>query len=125
MSRNAVLPLSVFTLVVLAAGLAPAEPPKAPSGQFSLDLVFTKGAQPDTFVCTAQIADLQSGEVLAAPKVTARVGEPATARSGFVAGSSSYDLLLTFLVSPGHVQYEFKASQNGHVVSSQKAVITL
>ena len=125
MTRNSVVVLGVCALLLLVAGWAPAEPPKLPSGHFSLDLVFAKGAQPDTYVCTAKIADLQSGQVLAAPRVTAKVGEQATARSGAVAGSDSYDLVLTFLISPGHVQYEFKASQNGQVTNSQKAVITL
>jgi hypothetical protein len=126
MTRNSVLVLGVCALLLLVAGMAPAEPPKPPSGHFSLDLVFAKGDKPDTYICTAKFVDLQSGQVLASPpRVIARVGEPAILRSGVVAGSNSYDLVLTFLVSPGHVQYEFKASQNGQVTNSQKAVITL
>lgn len=125
MSQKSLMVLGVCGLLLLVAGMAPAEPPTMPSGNFSLELAFAKGAQPDTYICTARIVDLQSGKVLASPKVTARVGEQATVRSGIVAGPSNYDLVLTFVISPGRVEYEFKASRSGQTTNSQKAVITL
>jgi hypothetical protein len=109
----------------LAAGIGATEPPKSPSGQFALDVTVAKGEKPDTYVVTAKVADLQTEKVLNTPRVEARIGEPATLRSGIVVGSESYEILLRVLVKPGHVQYEFKALHNGQVTDQQKVGITL
>jgi hypothetical protein len=117
----AILALASFAALTTAAEVQP-----PPSGQFGLDIAFSRAAEPDTYLCTATVTDLLDGRVLAAPKVTARAGEPATTHTGFTARGESHDLALTFTVrSEREVAYRFSYSRNGRVVSIQSALVKL
>ncbi len=107
--------------LVLAAG--PAAPP---SGQFGLEIAFSKAPEPDAYRCSAKITDLQDGRVLAEPGVTARAGQPATTRSGVQTGAGSDELVLTFTVrSEREVEYRFTYLRDGKTVSAQAATVKL
>ena len=117
---------SPFVLVVLPALASAAEPPARPSGQFALEVAFSRAAEPGAYVCTAKVTDIADGRVLAQPRVTARAGEPAVTHSGFSAAGGSHDVAVTFTVRSGHeVAFQFAYSRNGKVVSAQSATVKL
>lgn len=120
-NRSALLRAAALFILLSGVALAPAHTAQALSGQFGLDVAVSPGEVPGTFICSVEIADLQTAEVLSAPRITVRAGEEGVVRSGVSAGETSYDLALTLLVSPGSARYHFTASQAGKLISSQKA----
>jgi len=76
------------------------------------------------YVITAVVTDLDTGEVISAPRVTAMQGSEANLRTGVVAPSGTpTQLEMGFLVSEDgkSISYSWTLTSNGKVVSSHKA----
>jgi hypothetical protein len=114
--------LVVFVAVGAAFGQenAPQKtPPKLERIGLELDVQPAKSPA-DAYVATAVIKDLDSGDVVSAPRVTLRKGEEAKVRSGVEPGA---DISLTVLVNNEEDQgiYSCEVRRGGKVISSQRA----
>ena len=118
-----VLGLAVIGLTVSKYTVA--EEPSMPSGQYGVEVEFDISPDGGTYTCTAVVSDLMSGEVVAAPRVTARIGEEAVARSGMQVADRSYEVKLTFFADGTNATYVFEATYAGDVVAKQKSSVKL
>ena len=83
---------------------------------------------PAIFVVSAMVTDLDSGELISAPRITAQRGREASARTSFVSPSGeSAALEMKFLVAQDgtDVSYSWRLLRDGKVVSSHSAEIEL
>jgi len=80
------------------------------------------------YVIQAQVTDLDSGELLSAPRIRALRGDEAMVRTSFTAPSGNpTQLEMGFLVSEDgkSLSYSWTLTRNGKVVSSHKAELSL
>jgi hypothetical protein len=88
-------------------------------------------AQPNDssiFVIGAMVTDLDSGELISAPRVTTRRGKEASARTEFVSPSGEPSALeMSFLVSEDgkNISYSWRLLRDGKVLSEHKAEIEM
>jgi len=85
-------------------------------------------AEGGIYVISAVITDLDSGEVISAPRITAERGDEASLRTGFVAPSGEpTNLEMSFLVSVDGkvIRYSWTLTRDGKVLSSHKAEFSL
>ncbi len=118
----ALVALAVFVAAGAAFGQANVThktPPKLERIGLELDVQPAKSPA-NAYVATAIIRDLDSGEVVSAPRVTFPKGEEAKVRSGVEPGA---DILLTVLVNNEGNQavYTCEVRRGDKVVSSQRA----
>jgi hypothetical protein len=81
-------------------------------------------AEGGIYVISAVVTDLDTGEEISAPRVTAKRGDEANLRTGFVAPSGEpTSLEMNFLVSGDGkvIHYSWTLTRNGKVLSSHKA----
>ncbi len=85
--RRTSLAVAVLTiLVVVLLGPAAVQGALPAMGRIAVEVdVEPHPEQPRTFVCTAKIIDLESGEVISAPRVTFLAGSPASVQSAVAA----------------------------------------
>jgi hypothetical protein len=79
---------------------------------------------PELYVIQAQVTDLDSGELISAPRVHARRGDEAMVRTSFVApGGEPTNLEMSFLISGDGktISYSWTLTSNGKVLSSHRA----
>lgn len=92
-------------------------------GNFSLEVSLVPGSRTGLYICEAQVKDLDSGEVIAAPRIVGKAGAPATA------STRSGDLLTVLKVSVDSATSmgtaELTVSRGGKVVASQKSHLRL
>jgi len=80
--------------------------------------------QDGIYVITAVVTDLDTGEVISAPRVTAKKGDEANLHTGFVAPSGEpTNLEMSFLISGDGkvIRYSWTLTRDGKVLSSHKA----
>jgi hypothetical protein len=80
------------------------------------------------YVIQARVRDLDSGELVVAPRVHTRPGDEAIIRTGFVAPSGRpTQFEMSFLISEDgkNINYSWALTRDGEVVSSHKAEIGL
>jgi hypothetical protein len=79
---------------------------------------------PELYVIQAKVTDLDSGELISAPKVHTRKGDEAKVKTGFVTPSGNpTSLEMSFLIADDgeKISYSWTLTSNGKVVSSHKA----
>jgi hypothetical protein len=101
--------------LLLAAGVwaGAAEP------GYGIEIEVVRDAERGAATTTATITDLATGEVLAAPRVTARLGEEAAARTA----RDGRELVLTVTVDESSVASELVVSGDAAVLHRQKTLI--
>jgi hypothetical protein len=83
---------------------------------------------PGRYLVTVIVTDLDSGQVISAPKITARTGEEATVRSAFTAPSGDpAEFKLSLMISNGGkaVRYSWRLVSEGKVLSEHRAEFKL
>lgn len=135
MTRHCILPAaSVLLLFLLAAGPFRAETTTAtqssPAQGLSVSVAFVRDtADPRHITCTAEITDLASGEVLAAPKIAFAAGSSARARAGSqsAGGRAEREILLDVSATPQGNSASYVVTQllNGATVAIHKGSIAL
>ena len=83
---------------------------------------------PDHFVVTAYVSDLETREVISAPRISVRKGDEGTIRAGFVApsGEPSKVEMKVFVSADGNrVRSSWTITTDGKIVSSHKAEFEL
>jgi hypothetical protein len=83
---------------------------------------------PAIFIIEAMVKDLDSGQLISAPRITAQRGKEASARTGLVSPSGEPSALeMKFLVSEDgkNVSYSWRLLRNGTVLSEHKAELRL
>ena len=83
---------------------------------------------PALYVIQAQVTDLDSGELISAPRIHARRGDEANARTGFVApGGEPTMIEMSFLISEDgkNISYSWTLTRDGKVLSSHTAEFSL
>jgi hypothetical protein len=111
------------------AALAGDAPPASASGiSVSIDVVRTDAAK-GTFLCTAQVSDLLSGEILAAPTIAFTAESGAKARSGSQPDvkKPASEVVLEVSVSKAgdSASYAVSYTREGVLVARQKGSLTL
>jgi len=79
---------------------------------------------PGLYVIRAKVTDLDTGELVSAPRVTAKKGDEANLRTGFVAPSGEPTTLeMSFLISEDGktIRYSWTLTREGKVLSSHQA----
>jgi hypothetical protein len=79
---------------------------------------------PELYVIQARVTDLDSGELISAPRVHTRKGDEAKIKTGFVAPSGNpTSLEMSFLIADDgkKISYSWTLTSNGKVLSSHKA----
>ena len=80
------------------------------------------------YVIQAQVTDLDSGELLSAPRIRALRGDEAMVQTSFVAPSGNpTSLEMSFLISEDgkNISYSWTLTSDGKVVSSHRAEFSL
>ena len=103
--------LSVIGTVVLAADQS--------QPGYGIDIEFVRDAEAGTYVCTAVVTNLDTGEPLFSPRITGKLGEKATARGSH----DNSETVLTVTVDEYMASYELIVSRGGMVVSRQTALV--
>lgn len=88
----------------------------------------TSERDPRVFVIRAKVTDLDSGELISAPRIVTRRGKEASARTEFVMpGGEPTALEMNFLVSEDgkNISYSWRLLRDGTVVSEHRAEIGL
>jgi hypothetical protein len=83
---------------------------------------------PDQYIVTVILTDLDTEQVISAPRITATAGQQATVRSGFTAPSGSTTDFEMSLMIPGGgkaLQYSWRLVSEGKVLSEHKAEFEL
>jgi hypothetical protein len=83
---------------------------------------------PELYVIHAQVTDLDSGELIPAPRIHAQRGDEANARTGFVAPSGEPTMIeMRFLISEDgkNISYSWTLTRDGKAVSSHTAKFNL
>lgn len=117
------LALAIFCLTPTANTIA--EEPSMPSGQYGVEVEFDMSSNHGTFTCTAVVSDLVSGEVVAAPRVTAPIGEEAVARSRMQFADTSFHIVLTFFADANTANYTLEVTQGEDLIAKQKSSVKL
>jgi hypothetical protein len=93
------------------------------AGLFGLDVRMAPGAQAGTYMCEAEVKNLESGAILSAPRLTFTAGAPASAKT------TSGDLVSVLKVSvdqeSGVGTAELSVSKAGKLVATQKSSLRL
>ena len=82
----------------------------------------------DHFVVTAYVSDLDTGEVISAPRISVRNGDEGTIRAGFVAPSgepSKFEMKVFVSADGDRVRCSWTITTDGKIVSSHKAEFEL
>ena len=90
--------------------------------------VSAKPAPPDQYVISVVVIDLDSGQVIAAPRITTVKGREATVRSSFIAPSgerAQFEMRVEIAEDASGVRYSWTLTTDGKVVSSHKAEFEL
>ena len=107
---------------------AEAKAPKASGISVSVDVVRTDAAK-GAFLCTAQVTDLLSGEILAAPKIAFTAESGGKVRSGSQpdANKPASELLLEVSASKAgdSASYSVSHTREGILVAVQKGSLSL
>ena len=117
------LALIIFCLMPTTTTIA--EEPSMPSGQYGVEVEFDVSSDNGTFTCTAVVSDLVNGEVVAAPRVTAPIGEEAVARSRIQLADTSFDVVLTFFADANNANYKLEVTYGGDLIAKQKSSVKL
>jgi hypothetical protein len=83
---------------------------------------------PDQYVVTVTVTDLDTGEIISAPRITTRAGEEASVRSGFTAPSgdpSEFEMSLMISEGGKSVHYSWRVVSEGKVLSQHTAEFEL
>ena len=122
--------LAVFIPVFSAVAALAVEAPgtSAPGISVSIDVVRTDAAK-GLFLCTAQVTDLVSGEILAAPKIAFTAESGAKARSGSQPDvkKPASEVVLEVSVSKAgdSASYAVSYTREGVLAAKQKGSLTL
>ena len=118
-------------LIPLCIALAAfsAEVPAPASGlSVSVDVVRTDAAK-GTFLCTAEITDLQTGEVISAPKIAFTSASSATTKSGIQSNGKKPASEVVMEVSASkagdRAAYTVSYTREGVLVARQKGSLSL
>ena len=79
---------------------------------------------PAQYVVTVIITDLDTAQIIGAPKITARAGEEATVRSGFTSPNdrpTQFEMRLLISKDGKAVDYSWRLVRDGKVVSKHSA----
>lgn len=83
---------------------------------------------PGQYVVSVTVTDLDTREVISAPRITARAGEEATVRAGFTAPSgdpSEFEMSLMISEDGKSIHYSWRVVSDGKVTSEHKAEFEL
>ena len=110
-----------IAFVLLALLLAIPALASKPNG-YAMDVDVSSTSQPDVFLCTVTVTNLEDGTLVFAPRVELRSGEPV------IAQSKDGDLLSELAVSvdsaTARVTTEVKLSRSGKVVAIHRSSVT-
>jgi hypothetical protein len=91
------------------------------SASYAMDVDVSSTSQPDVYVCTVTVTNLEDGSLVFAPRVQLRSGEPVTAQG------KDGDLLSEFKVSvdsaTARVTTEIKLTRDGKVVAIHRSSV--
>jgi hypothetical protein len=83
---------------------------------------------PDQYLITVIVTDLDTGQIISAPKITTRAGQEATLQSTFAAPSgkpTQFEMSLTISEGGEAISYSWRLVSEGHVLSEHKAAFEL
>lgn len=111
-----------FAMLVIAGVATPLSAADGPGHSVSIAFA-TVPSSPEQCMCSAEIKDLATNEVIAAPRVVFRKGESGKVNTGNDKGS----LVLEFKVNKAGTagEYTVTFTQGGKVVSVQKGKISI
>ncbi len=118
-----VLGLAMFCL--MSSTTTVAEEPERPSGRYGVEVEFDVSPNGGTYTCTAIVSDLVNDEVVAAPRVTAAIGEEAVVRSSIQGDKTNLEIVLTFLADTTNATYMLEVTQEGNLIAKQKSSVKL
>ena len=122
---SVVVALGLVLFCLMSTTTTIAEEPSMPSGQYGVEVEFDVSPDNGTFTCTAVVSDLVNGEVVAAPRVTAPIGEEAVARSDMQSADTTLDIVLTFFADATNANYVLEVTCGGNLVAKQKSSLKL
>ena len=123
-----VVPVLLFTAGPTMAGTMAGSPLDPPGLGVSVDVVRDK-TDTTRFTCTAEVSNLATGEVLAAPRIIFRSDAPTTARTRWQDDDGKADREIVVEVSAQRtgtsISYTVTELRNGKTVAVQKGSLTL
>ena len=128
------LAVAAFALLFASVGVVHADTPTAgaspatPGMNVSISFV-RDAADPKRITCMAEISDIDTGEVLSAPKIQFLAGAPAKARSGSQSddGRTEREIVVDVSATPegNSVSYAVTRIVNGKTIAVQKGSLTV
>jgi hypothetical protein len=95
----------------------------ADGSSYSLDLNLSPANQSGSYLCKAQIKDLDTGKVVAAPAITLMAGTPAATK--ITAGDLLTELKVSVDSKGSRATAELKVSRAGKVVAAQTTSVAI